>query len=130
MKYLLYRGTLVLWAFATGGSSDPPRAPRLAQHWRLPSGAALLLAVTLAVLAVVHFREHPPKAAASRFLVLPPDKATQVEYFRLLRPLRPCTRASTASPPTAGVSWINSEQQEAAASPITVALNWAAGLKK
>ena len=63
-----------------GSATEPAAAtsPR-----RLAIGAsigAVVLLVALAALAVIHFGETPHAAPTTRFQVLPPDKATSVDY--------------------------------------------------
>jgi Tol biopolymer transport system component/predicted Ser/Thr protein kinase len=63
----------------------PPPAPTAAPvpqtqrpvAWMAFAGAATLLALALAVVAAVHFRETPAKTPVVRFLVAPPEKTSR-----------------------------------------------------
>jgi len=61
--------------------TEPLRPVTAPSRSRLGWIAATAVAtVALLALAVIHFRETPPAAPTTRFLVLPPDKATFSEY--------------------------------------------------
>jgi len=56
-----------------------PQPPARQRPLAWIAATALATVVALAV-AVIHFREEPPAAPTTRFLALPPDKATSNEY--------------------------------------------------